>query len=206
MNQRPAALDESFLDRLTACAEGSFETLSSDEQKWEEQLAGAAPNDIPVSLGDKIMESIGDTPFTVDGKIVLFNKAKHEKSATTGKRSNIVKFNIAAAAAVALMGSMAALVYPGASTQQGPSVADREPIVESAPLMESAPSNFAPASYNRDLNSINDQGVVWQNGVQPYRVYDMISRDKVTLENADGETIQMEQPRMERILMPEQID
>ncbi|MGJ8634221.1 MAG: hypothetical protein ACSHX7_09905 [Luteolibacter sp.] len=207
-NLRPAGLDEAFLNRLTACAEGEGELLSGEESLAESNLGQKAPSRVPEALQKKLLESIGDTPFSVDGTIVLFNKAnKGQAPAGTRKHSNFMKFNIAAAAAVALLGSITALVYPGASGGSGQPMADRAPMTESAPLAEIAsPVNYAPASYNRDLSSMRDEGVILQNDRPPYRSFGIIFRDKVTVENENGETIQIEQPRYERVLIPEKID
>lgn len=202
---QPAGLDDAFLSRLTACAEQTDAVLSGDEILFGAQLQKIQPRGISAAMNAELMAAIGDLPFAVDEKIVLFNKSKLASPRSGGKTGNIFRFNIAAAAAVAILGSIAALMLPDNSVEKSNTVAS-SPSVESVTPPVSLSSNFAPASYNRNLSNTQDEGVVWQNPNQPHRVLRLSYTDKVTMKNEKGEMIQVEQPRTEYVLIPEKID
>ncbi|MFD2256648.1 hypothetical protein ACFSSA_08170 [Luteolibacter algae] len=208
----PCCLDEDFLSRLTACAEGTLTELTAEELEMEKQLRAVKPRAIPSSLQEKLSSTISDTPFAVDDKIVLFHKSNpHKTRHDPAKRSNLLRFNIAAAAAVAILGSIAALMTPGREDHAG-QIVRQETIAPVAPdLMVQAPqaspvSNFSPASFNRNLSNTQDEGVIWQNNNQPHRVLRFTYTDQVTMTNENGEQVQVEQPRVEYVIIPEKID
>ncbi len=203
---KPVGLDDAFLARLTACAEETDTSLTADENLFESRMHALAPRSVPATMNAKLMETIGETPFYVDDKIVLFNKSSSLTANANGrKKNNILRFNIAAAAAVALLGALAAFMMPGAKTGKR-STADNAPVIESVRPPAALSSNFAPASYNNSLSDTRDEGVVWRDGKQPHRVMRFTYMDKVTMKNEKGETIQVEQPRYEYVLVPEKID
>lgn len=202
----PAALGEEFLARLIACAEETDTALSEEEIRTETQLRSLEPRAIPSLLQTKLGEAIADTPFAVDEKIVLFHKSSTRRLSETSKKSrnNIIRFNIAAAAAVALLGSFAAVMLPQNKTDQ--SGADNSVSIERFVPIAPSNSNVAPASYNRTLVGTRDEGVIWQNKTQPYRVLSHTYRDRIITENRNGEVIEKEQPHVEYSLIPEKVD
>lgn len=201
----PSALDDSFLARLTASAEGTATALSPEELDFEARLRASKPRSLPSHLESTLQTFIRDTPFAVDDKILLFHKsvAKRETTAPPGKRSNIVRLNFAAVAAVAAMGAAAALMLPGGAPRAG-----RTASFSPAPMEASSTASaiFAPASYNRNLSETHDEGVIWQGRNQPHRVLRLTYTDQVTLKNEQGKTVQVEQPRVEYVIIPEKID
>ncbi len=204
----PCGLDEEFLSRLAACAEDTFTDLTASELEFEAKLRAIRPRAIPAALDEKLQDAISNTPFAVDGKIVLFHKSNKGKTSgsKTGRLPSIVRFNVAAAAAVALLGSLAALMLPAnRQKQESPTAANTVEVLPS-PAFPSAPSNFAPASYNRNLTETRDEGVIWQNNMQPHRVLRLKYIDLVTGKNSKGESIEIEQPRYEYVLIPEKVD
>lgn len=203
---KPAGLDDAFLDRLTACAEDTNAIFSAEQCGFESRLRAIAPRPVPAVIHSKLMEAIGDTAFHVDEKIVLFNKSSALVGKVKGgKKNKILRFNLAAAAAVALLGSLAAIMMPGADAVKRNS-ADNSVENQSMSVPSALSSNFAPASFNNSLSDTRDEGVVWRDGKQPHRVMRFIYMDKVTMKNNKGETIQVEQPRYEYVLVPEKID
>ena len=208
----PCGLDEKFLSRLAACAEETFTELSAKEIAFENQLREIRPRKAQATLVASLAEAIGDAPFAVDEKIVLFNKANQAKPTATksGKTSNIFRFNIAAAAAVALLGSVAALMLPNNSPAESPTASagsSTENMASTAFVPRILPqTNFAPASYERDLNNTSDEGVIWQGNNQPYRVLLHTFTDRMTSENGNGGTIRMEKPSYQYTLIPEKVD
>lgn len=198
-NQAPARLDGALLERLTACAEGSQTEIPEEDREFAARLAAAKPRAIPTALQSSLLEAIGDTPFALDGKIVLFNKQSKPGPA---KLPSFRFPNIAAAAAVALLGALAALMVPGQGGRETVE-ADNTNLHPAAPI---ANSHFAPASYGRNLSETRDEGVIWSGKNQPHRVLRLTYTDKITMKNDKGETIQVERPRHEYVLIPEKID
>lgn len=203
-NLNPAGLNGDFLARLTAGAEGTLAILSEDETAFGNQLRALRPRTIPASLHASLLETLGDTPFAVDGKIVLFNKPA-PGTVAVGKTRTTFRFNLAAAAAVALLGSIAAFMVPAgtAKDQSADIAAAPEPII--APVSP-LPSLVAPAGFQRNLSDTRDEGVVWRGKNQPHRVFRRTYMDKVTMIDADGNPATVERPRVEYVIVPEKID
>ena len=63
-----------------------------------------------------------------------------------------------------------------------------------------------PAGFNRGLSETSDEGVIWQSNNQPHRVLKVVYKDRMTLKNTSGLTYQVEQPRIEYILVPAKTD
>ena len=202
---KPRSLDNTFLDRLVACAEGTDTVVSQSDESLAESLGEIRPAALTISANDKLLAEIGDTPFHVDEKIVLFNKSN--RNTPVAKRSNILRFHLPAAAAVALLGTLAAFMVPSgnapANGTAGVSPAEQPTFPTASP---SALSNYAPASFGRNLSDTRDEGVIWENNIQPHRVMRFTYMDKVTLKNDKGESIEVEQPKFEYVVIPEKID
>lgn len=203
-NLNPSGLDDVFLARLAACAEDSLTSLSEDEAAFENQLRTILPRSIPGKLHSSLLDTLGDTSFAVDDKIVIFNKPIAGKP-VAGKARKAFRFNFAAAAAVALLGSLAAFMVPSgiSKVQSADNVATPEPhIYPLAPV----PSLVAPAGFQRNLSETRDEGVVWRGKNQPHRVFRHTFIDNVTVMDADGKPIIKQQPRVEYVIIPEKID
>ena len=76
----------------------------------------------------------------------------------------------------------------------------------SSPAGSSAHGNFIPAGFNRGLSEVHDEGVVWKSNSQPHSVVRVVYKDLVTLKDASGRTVQVEQPRVEYMLVPAKTD
>jgi hypothetical protein len=199
-NQAPARLDGALLDRLTSCAEGSLTELSdggADDAEFAALLGAVKPRAIPAALQSSLFAALEGIPFAVDEKIVLFHgQAKAGRAEPRSFRS----FNIAAAAAVAIFGAAAAFMLPyGDNT----ATADRGIPPANSTV---ASAHFAPAGYGRNLHETRDEGVIWRGKNQPQRVLRLTYMEKVTMENEDGESIQVERPHYEYVIIPEKID
>jgi len=203
----PCGLDDAFLSRLAACAEDGFTKLSAEETAYENSLRSVRPRNIQSALLETLHGRTGDAPFAVDEKIVLFNKSNKAKTAASkqAKAPNIIRFNLAAAAAVALLGSLAALMLPDKTPSDVPTASSETPVESFVPLATS-PSNVAPAGYNRTLVGTSDEGVIWKNETQPFRVLRHTFSDRITTAGENGEPVQKEQPHIEYSLIPEKVD
>lgn len=208
-NQAPARLDAAFLDRLTACAEGTQTEMPKEDADFAAGLAAMRPRTVPAAMQASLLEAIGETPFALDGKIVLFNKRSKQGAA---KSPSFGRFNFAAAAAVALLGALSALMIPagnGVETAANTDTTSKSPApisIRNPHLVPATNPHFAPASYGRNLSETRDEGVIWRGDNQPHRVLRLTYTDKVTMIGESGETIQVEKPRYEYVLIPERID
>lgn len=197
-SHKPVPLDVEFLARLTASAEGTQTEPAEEDREFERLLKTVKPRAIPAALKDTLLASISDTPFSVDGKIVLFHKSA--KAASTARRV-FPRSNIAAAAAVALLGSIAALMVPQPD-------AGEDAVVTEIPVRTENALNasFTPDSIGRDLSETRDEGVIWRGKNQPHRVLRLTYIDKVTMKNEKGESYEVKRPRHEYVIIPEKID
>jgi hypothetical protein len=200
-NLQPNKLDEDFMSRLLAATDGSLFELSDAELRFENSLRKFSARKLSSSQDRALLDILNHTPFHVDDKIVLFHKSASRASETTSK---LRRFHVAAAAAVALLGSLAAWMTPNQPEDKTGSASNQ---TFRSPMPPAAASNsFAPASFNRNLSDTRDEGVIWNQSNRPHRVMRFIYMDRVTLKNEKGESIQVEQPREEYVIIPEKVD
>lgn len=193
---RPAALDVDLLDRLDACADASWTDLSPAEVRQEQQLRAIMPTRLSPALMASLEAVLHEVPFSQAETIIGFPVKK--PAAQTSRRSWW-----GAAAAVALTGAVTALLIPVSPSPHQVAGNPREnPITPASP----ATSELIPAGFNRGLSEASDEGVIWQSNQPPHRVLKMIYKDQVTLKDANGRTYQIEQPRVEYILVPTKND
>lgn len=193
---RPAALDEALLARLEACAGDTWTALDPAELAFEKRLAAVAPGKLPAALTASLEAALAGVRFPNDEKIVPFPR----QETTTPRHKRGWR---SAAAAVALTGAITAFMVPMNH--------DKGPVAGSPPASRPVPSAAAgdkltPAGFNRGLSEASDEGVIWQPNNQPQRVLKMVYMDRVTLRDPSGRTIEVEQPRVEYILVPAQTD
>ncbi len=119
------------------------------------------------------------------------------------RRDRVIPFRrYAAAAAVALIGASAAFLAPIGGDAPA-TIAGGETESRIIPLEEAR--QFVPASYARGLSEARDEGVVWRDNT-PHRVLRIVYTDMITLTNDSGETVEVEQPCVEYIVVPEKMD
>jgi hypothetical protein len=188
---RASGLDESLLARLEACAEGSWTNLDPLEIHMERRLSAIAPAPLPDALMARLEATLSAVPFpTAAPKIVSF-----PGRAAAAKRPQRQWWG--AAAAVALFGALAGWLVPH---DQGGKTITASP--KPAPRYPAAGSSLVPAAFNRGLSQASDEGILMPSNNQPHRVLKVVYRDRVTLKDAQGRTYQVEQPRVEYILVP----
>ena len=197
-----AELDDALLARLDACAHETWTELSPAETAAEREFQRISPTDLPGGLLESLVAATAAVPFPRgEANILPFP----ERPVAAPRRKERAWWG--AAAAVALCGALAALMIP-----QG---ADR-PVVSgggSAPQPPPAPADsprqgdrLIPAGFDRGLSEARDAGVVWPSNQQPHRVLKVVYKDRVTLRDGAGRTYQVEQPRVEYILVPDKAD
>ena len=186
-------LDEAFLNRLEAAADESLVHLSREEIRFEEFLREIKPADLTPEFMAHLEKIVHEVPFAVDEKIVLFPRANCSPAARRSQRM------WAAAAAVAFVGGLTALMIP--SHQSSQEIASRTPQ-STSPKTE----NFVPASFNRGISEVRDEGIAWKANKQPHSVVRMVYKDLITFKDKTGRTCQFEEPRVEYILVPTNTD
>jgi len=194
---RAAALDERLLARLDACAGETWTRLDATELAFERRLQGFAPSHLPPALMASLESAVSGVRFpAADVKIVRFPR----------QESSAPKRNYgwwSTAAAMALTGVVTALLVPTKPTNEN--FVGAAP--KGSPTLPARPTEkLIPAGFNRGLSEASDEGVIWQSNNQPHRVLKVVYKDRMTLKNTNGRTYQVEQPRVEYILIPAKTD
>lgn len=192
-----AALDDALLSRLEAAADGTLEELTPGEIRFEEFLRSSSPAALSSDFMASLESVVAGVPFPVNEKIVLFPKS----GSAPAKRSARPMWS--AAAAVALIGAATALLMPTTKQAQRQVVAQ---AASPAPIVSSANGNFVPASFNRGVSEVHDEGVVWKENNQPHSLVRVVYKELVTLKDASGRTFQIEQPKVKYVLVPAKAD
>ncbi|MES2923107.1 MAG: hypothetical protein V4819_16240 [Verrucomicrobiota bacterium] len=188
-----AALDDALLLRLEAAADGTLTQPSQEEIRFEALLRRTSPARLSPDFLAQLEVVVHEVPFAVNEKIVMFPKAN---TATHTHRKRPVW---GAAAAVALIGAASALMIPAG---KAPEKIVRQGAPVSPPATRTTNSNFAPASFNRGVSEVHDEGVVWKSNTQPHSLVRVVYKDNITLKDKEGRTFQIEQPRVEYMLVP----
>ena len=188
-----SALDEALLSRLEAAADGTLTALSHQEIRFEAVLRKTSPARLSADFLAQLEAIVHEVPFAVNEKIVLFPKAN---SAVHHRRQRPLW---GAAAAVALIGATTALLMPAGKTSDK---LISQVTQVSSPVARPANGNFVPASFNRGVSEVHDEGVVWKSNNQPHSLVRVVYKDKITLRDQQGRTFQVEQPRVEYMLVP----
>jgi hypothetical protein len=194
---RPTALDESLLARLDACATDTWPHLQPAEIQFEQRLRAITPATLPFTQQTSLESALRDVPFPGIDHILPFPIQK--PAALNHHRA----WWSAAAAAVALIGAITALRVP--INHHPDKLASTPPESRTTSPAPVAPE-LVPAGITRGLSEARDEGVIWQSNDQPHRVLKIIYMDRVTLKDAAGHTYQVDQPRVEYILVPAKTD
>jgi hypothetical protein len=193
-----APLDDALLARLEASAEGTWTELTREELRFENLLRQSAPSKLAPDFLAELESVTRGVHFPVNGKILLFPKGAPAAMTRTHRPM------WAAAAAVAIIGAASALLMPTGEIPKTVSVGSG---LTSPPVSAYAAQNFVPASFNRGLSEVHDEGVIWKsNTEQPQRVVRVVYMDRITLKDANGRTFEVEQPRVEYMLVPAKTD
>lgn len=121
----------------------------------------------------------------------------------------------ALAAAVAICGAITALFMPPNGTHSSDLASSPSPRPQlAAPGFAASTSPAAPNpgfelvsnSFDRGITEAVDQGVVWRSTTEPQRVVRVTYLDRYTLESPDGRKVEVEQPRVEYLIVPEKVD
>ncbi len=196
-----AGLDPSLLDRLEAAAEDRLTELDPLELQFEAELRRFRPRALPPTLLASLEIQSSALPFPETADVVPFPMA----SPTAAPRRSAW----AAAAAVALLGGLAALLLP--TTQPGNSgqiVSAPAPAATIPDAASSTPqaAELTPAGFSCKLSETSDEGIIWPSNQRAHRVLKVVYKDLITLKRSDGSSYQIEQPRIEYFIVPTHSD
>jgi len=194
-NLCPTALDEALLARLEASTSAMLTQFDPDEIRFEQDLLSNKPAILPAALMASLENIVSTTTFQQDHNILAFPQSR-----TPARRSNLQWW---AAAVVALCGALTALIMPVRMATSPLAKTSTTPLTPH-PALNS--ESLIPAGFNRELSKAHDEGVIWQSNKEARRVLKVVYKERVTLKNAEGKTYQIEQPRVEYILLPEKSD
>jgi len=183
--QLPARLDHKVFSRMLAALESASMPVDAVDHELEGWLATQTPARLPDSLMVRLAEVPAPkvVPIPIARRVIPFRR-------------------YAAVAAVAMFGAAAALLAP-IGDKGSRATADAEPATPVLPLTQVR--EFVPAGYARGLSEARDEGVIWRDNA-PHRILRIVYTDTLTLTNEDGEIVEVEQPRVEYIVVPEKID
>lgn len=184
---RPAKLDPSLFSKLVDALDQASAPVAQSDLRFEEWLGSHSPTMISNELMDRLV--VVAEPVN---NVVAISRPSPSKQFRT----------YAAAAAIALFGAAIALLAPIGKESELP-LADQQVDSRIIPLEEAR--KFVPASYARGLCEARDEGVVWRDNT-PHRVLRIVYIDMITLTNESGEKMEVEQPCVEYIVVPEKID
>lgn len=193
-----APLDEALLARLEASADGTWTELTHEEVRFENFLRESSPAKLEADFLTRLDSVTAGVHFPLNDKVILFPNG----TGAPVKRESRSMW--AAAAAVALIGAATALFMPAPSSPKSPPIVSNNRIAP--PAVSNSNQNFVPASFNRGLSEVHDEGVVWKSNSEPHRVVRVVYNDHVTLKDASGRTVEVEQPRVEYMLVPDKTD
>ncbi len=201
---RPCRLDAPLTRRLMVAIEDASATDREMDHAFEASIAVAKPAALPAGLKSRLSALadpvVGSMPTAEPARVMPIRR-------------------YAAAAAVAAVGAALALFAPiggddGRAQLTGAngdmtddtalsSIAVDATRVDPGPAMD--PRSFVPAAYQRGLSDARDEGVVWRDNAA-HRVLRIVYMDTITLRNEAGETVEVEQPRVEYIVVPKKVD
>lgn len=192
---RPVRMDADLTRRLEGLVDGGVE-LGTDELALEHALRGLQPLQLSPQQFAAFAALIDETPAAtvpnVVANVVEFPAAKRRQRPLW-----------ASAAAVAVLGAFTAMMLPNGKS--GNVAGAAQSPIKSSPSLNTSSSNIVPAGFNRGVQSAQDQGVIW-NGGRGSRVVRVEYLDKAVIKQKDGKQIEVQQPRVEYLVVPENVD
>ena len=195
---KPTGLSDRTLTRLEMAMSGQLDVDASCSGV-ETALQSMAPRSLSDASFDKLFGIVENVAFPMNEKVVLFPGAHKQSGEMKHERSSSFAKRIAAIAAVATLGGLAALWTPVAG--------DRS--VSSADLglrPQFNQSGIVATSYGSDIETAADEGVIWTEDHQPRRVLRIHYQDRVLVRDQNGVERMLFMPREEVYVVPEKVD
>lgn len=197
---RAAPLDDAYLARLEDAADGLLTKLLPADDHFEARLRSTSPAPLPADYFDTLLAAVGDTPFRSEEKILRFPAPRLAPI----KRRQRPWWG--AAAAVALAGAATALLMPAGKSPSVPLAENRSTPATTISPSPAITSHLVPAGFNRGVSEVRDEGVIWKSDSEPQNLVRVVFMDQITLRDNQGRTYQVEQPRVEYMLVPAKTD
>lgn len=197
---RPQRLDDELSLRLKGLLDRGGLELSDDELAFEHDLLAMRP----VALSPRQFSAFAGLLDEVPAAAPPVESSKVIEFPAVQRRQRPLW---ASAAAVAILGAFTALMLPKGKPNRAETVVVQNTPVASlaAPGLAAADSpNIVPAGFNRGIQSAQDQGVVWHGG-RGTRVVKVEYLDKAVIQK-DGKKVEVQQPRVEYLVVPENVD
>lgn len=199
---KPAPLDAEFLSRLVACSEAESTKLSSAELQFEDEVRHHHPARLSPAMMARLESVVADVAFPDERKILPFP----QRSQAPPKAARSSRAMLAAVAAVAAVGAAAALLVP-VGDRPSPAITESSPVrPQASAAVTTTPREVLPASFQRSLRSARDEGVVLQSKDRSHRLVRVEFIDRVWIEDGEGKSVEVEQPRVGYFLVPESVD
>ena len=199
---RPCRVDPALMGRLSAAMGGEWERTPEELHSVERSLGAARPAALSGELVDRLLVTVDAVPFPGHEKVVPF-----PAKGTAGRSAPMSRRWLATAAAVALAGGISAWMIapqPEGGLAKAPALKpERQPTAAAAGV---DPGAFQPAAFGSDVSDTRDLGVMWSKDRRPMRVVRVVYQDRVELTNEKGEQVVMEVPRVEYLMLPEEVD
>ena len=177
------------------------------EAVLEKHLRGFRPVPVPEYISVAFLATVGNTAFPAESQLIPF-PVKPARDA--GARQYSFKKMYSAAAAVALLGGLCALFVPLHDKTGSVAANVNQPakVELSVPrqISQSTSKGFVPANFGRGVADVREHGVVWDKAGRPCRVVRVVYMDRAAMVNGKGERVEVEQPRVEYLLVPEKMD
>jgi hypothetical protein len=207
---RPALLDQAMIERLEGCAAGNWDRTRPLELQGEHRLRNNTPAPLDEMMIARILSQASSVPFPKPEPKILPFPASATAQATSRPACQPSRW-LASAAAVAVMGALAAMMVPqpvgngsNLAANNAPRTSESRPAAQASARPSSLP--LVPAGLNRGLREARDEGVVLNNKRLPHRILKFVYNEQVTYKDAEGRTYQVEQPRVEYLIVPAKTD
>lgn len=206
----PDILSSEMLDRMelvmgSAAALSAGDDLMALEARLEQMSPAAVPGDMLTRMCDA-MDQWHEHPATQENVVSFIPAQKTAPRFLSGGM-------LAAAAAVAVLGAVAALVLPHISSPQSSTMADAGP--DSQSFTESAFSTpdiasseitqnatFTSDALSHKVTSTRDRGVIFSEDNTPLRCIRIDYVDQIKITDKEGREIDIKTPGVDFMLIP----
>ena len=199
---RPAELDPVLYSLLEDAMEGNVESPNATCADQERHLASVAPAPLPPALAASLAELLSECDFPEEEKVVQF-PAKANTPVASKRRNHWMG---TAAAVVAVAGALFGLLV---TPDEGADDSQHAPVAQSTTGVSKDtldPAAFMPAAFDSTVRDTKNLGLMWDRNDSPMRVIKVIYMDTGNYINENGEEVVVKVPRVEYMLLPEDLD
>ena len=220
----PSAIPRDLIDRVNAevdlpMIDAAMNVDDSELVDLEERLGTLSPSSLSPDVLTRIAEAMDKwhEHVPVEEKVVAFNQleeaAPKQQIERTSKLANFRMYS--AAAAVALLGALAAVVLPTWENEATPTVATTDSVESfnntSLPVQSASRVNISteasnawlvPDSLSHKVTHTSDAGVIMSHDNIPHRSIRIDYVDGIKVLDEDGREIEINRPGVQYMLIP----